>query len=108
MLRRARASMVAILLAGCSALPDPVELDRGAAIAAADKHIGDPVDPVVSAGWTPTLPDGRAPDPPDRGIWTIEFGRRSSDRVVPRRRWTASRTLSHRANHHQDRVDHRQ
>jgi hypothetical protein len=71
MRRAAVAGFVAVVLAGCSMLTG--ELDRGAAIDAAQRHIGDQVDAVVSAVWTPTLPDGRSPDPPDRGIWTIEF-----------------------------------
>jgi hypothetical protein len=69
--RALTAGVLAVALVGCSVVAG--ELDRGAAIAAARAHIGDPVDAVVSAVWTPTLPDGRAPQPPDRGVWTIEF-----------------------------------
>ena len=72
MIQRAMASsFLAIMLAACSI--SHADLSREAAVAAARKHVGDPVDAVVSAVWAPTLPDGRNPDPPDRGIWTVEF-----------------------------------
>jgi hypothetical protein len=69
--RGVHAIALATLLLGCSGVG--LELDRQRAIDKGLPHVGGPVDAVVSAVWTPTLPDGSAPPAPDRGVWRIEF-----------------------------------
>ena len=64
-------AVLAVALVACSSVG--LDMDRPGAIAKGLEQLGGPADAVVSAVWSPTLPDGSAPPAPDRGVWRIEF-----------------------------------